>query len=289
MSNTSSILAGGARKGRPNERRQASELLLGMRSRKSVHLFALALSVLLVGCQTYRGNYSPTSATSTNSFASPKGGTYRVVRTTETDRFKETAEPRFEAFRAPTTASAELEFAGKDRAVAKTSIASAPNESFGNLRELLSSLPSDGKMLQHTPPISKRQDSNRAPEEMRNVTVNAFLYAAKKEDDHDYHVILGSSPVRSQSEFMNVEISGLPAGGPHRAVLATVRLSFESHLRDHLPGASGYSHYDPPIPVRVSGSLFYDIDHKPGAVGPKAIKPKTAWEIHPITKIEFEP
>ena len=51
-----------------------------------------------------------------------------------------------------------------------------------------------------------------------------------------------------------------------------------------------YVKFDPPIPVRVTGSLFWDIEHPPpNTVGPTDRRPKTAWEIHPVTKIEFEP
>jgi hypothetical protein len=37
--------------------------------------------------------------------------------------------------------------------------------------------------------------------------------------------------------------------------------------------------------VRIEGSLFFDVDHAAGAVGPANMKPKSAWEMHPITKI----
>jgi hypothetical protein len=39
--------------------------------------------------------------------------------------------------------------------------------------------------------------------------------------------------------------------------------------------------------VEVKGPLFYDIDHRPGKVGPEGRRPKTAWEIHPISNIKF--
>ena len=39
----------------------------------------------------------------------------------------------------------------------------------------------------------------------------------------------------------------------------------------------------------VCGSLFYDISHSPGTVGPQGLRPGTAWEIHPVTSIVFEP
>jgi hypothetical protein len=38
----------------------------------------------------------------------------------------------------------------------------------------------------------------------------------------------------------------------------------------------------------VTGSLFFDVDHPAGAVGPQGHRPQTAWEIHPISSIAFE-
>ena len=41
-----------------------------------------------------------------------------------------------------------------------------------------------------------------------------------------------------------------------------------------------------PVPVRITGSLLWDGEHRnPNNVGPKKpvdIRPKKAWEIHPI-------
>jgi hypothetical protein len=39
--------------------------------------------------------------------------------------------------------------------------------------------------------------------------------------------------------------------------------------------------------VLIEGSLFFDIDHAAGVVGPEGKRPKKAWEIHPITKIKL--
>jgi hypothetical protein len=72
-------------------------------------------------------------------------------------------------------------------------------------------------------------------------------------------------------------------------------------LREHLPDrrfnktrcrrplpSRSYFRPDPPVPIRVTGSLFWDVDHEdPPYVGPNDFKPKTAWEIHPISDIEF--
>ena len=33
--------------------------------------------------------------------------------------------------------------------------------------------------------------------------------------------------------------------------------------------------------------LIYDIDHAPGVVGPSGMRPRTSWEIHPVTKLDL--
>jgi hypothetical protein len=157
---------------------------------------------------------------------------------------------------------------------------------------LIETLPKDTIMEHHQPPITKDKDSDRVTEEQRNVTVNAFLYALRKEADNDYHMILGDDPNREQVRYLNSEVSGLPTGGPFKPLLTQVRNDFKAFFStDVLEHAkTRYVTFNPPIPVRVSGSLFWDIEHvPPDTVGPTAHKPRTAWEIHPVTKIVFEP
>jgi hypothetical protein len=87
---------------------------------------------------------------------------------------------------------------------------------------------------------------------------------------------------------MNIEISGLPASGPNRAPLKAARDAFKQFLGDnHITAGNGYVKITPPIPVTITGSLFYDIDHAPGVVGPNGMRPSTAWEIHPVTELDF--
>jgi hypothetical protein len=40
--------------------------------------------------------------------------------------------------------------------------------------------------------------------------------------------------------------------------------------------------FDPPVHVRITGSLFWDGEHANQHVGPEGLQPDTAWEIHPI-------
>ena len=88
---------------------------------------------------------------------------------------------------------------------------------------------------------------------------------------------------------MTVEISGLPQGGPYRERLEEARNSFESHMESveafEVEGTS-YEFYEN-IPVWVEGSLFFDVHHPPGSVGPTGFRSSTVWEIHPVTAVEF--
>lgn len=210
---------------------------------------------------------------------SASGRTYRVFDTLEaaTD-----AHDRPERWLTTADAGSDM-LLGAARKVAKTSISSAPTKVYANLSAVLDSLVADDEMR-----AKDLKDKPRVDEEDRNVTVAAFIYAVKKEADNDFHVILGSTPAKDGARFMTAEVSGLPAAGPFKAPLKAVRDKFKSepalaHVR------TTYIKFDPPIPVSVKGSLFYDIDHPPSAIGPSGLRPKTAWEIHPVTDIEFEP
>ncbi len=90
---------------------------------------------------------------------------------------------------------------------------------------------------------------------------------------------------------MLMEISGLPLSGPNREKLRAPRDAFKDFARISYGSGSfdkaGYLRFDRPTPVTITGSLFYDIDHQPGVVGPVGWRPRTTWEVHPITEIVF--
>jgi hypothetical protein len=176
-------------------------------------------------------------------------------------------------------------FRGKDRSRAKTTIVDGVRvERFGSVVELQNRIPSDDKMLDHEPALTRQTD--RLPEEHRMVEVQAWIYAIKYESDNDWHLITGTDPDAGQIHYFNAEVSGLPnKQSPAFATLREVRGSLSTILDDDLPGPGSYRKYDPPIAVAIKGALFYDIDHAPGEVGPGDMKPTTAWEIHPITSL----
>ena len=178
-------------------------------------------------------------------------------------------------------------FSGKDRAKAKTGfVTGVAVKSFTSILQLISLLPEDDEMETK---LDKK--SPRVAEENVNVRLinNIFLYAMKKEGDNDYHVIIGDNKIRSKATLLNVEISGVPKTGTAsaKAAIQKVRDFFEDNFVD-LCGSKYAVFSEKPIPIVIEGSVFFDIDHKGGTVGPTGFRPKTAWEIHPISKINFK-
>jgi len=178
-------------------------------------------------------------------------------------------------------------FRGTDRKASKISIDNAPVVAFPDLPALITTLPADRDMTNHQPSI-ERDTATRVAEEHRNVRVPAWIYAIKYETDQDWHVIVGTDPTRpGPRTFFNAEISGLPpASAAAFPKLRTARTSLAEILDNNLPAGAGYRKYLDPIAVVLEGSLFFDIDHKAGAVGPTGMRPATAWEIHPVTRLQ---
>ena len=202
-------------------------------------------------------------------------------------RYRHRRSPGLAVPRAPPAGNA---FRGTARKAAKLSIASARTEPFPDLAGLLATLPSHRTMTRK-PDISTAADNDRVAEERRNARLDAFLYAASREDDNDYHLILGRDP-SLPPKYLTVEISGLPPSrSRHFRKLKAAREAYFRFFGNGLPGRT-YDFYDPPIPVEVEGSLFFDMSHATGGrPGPQKLRPKmpVVWEIHPVTRIVFEP
>lgn len=219
--------------------------------------------------------------------------TYTILRTNEVDLY----DRPLSAAEISTTGAARFagqgdDFRGKSRKAAKISITNAEVENFANLKSMIDSLAPDADMIDHDPHISTDQNSKRVTEEKRNVRLNAFLYAASREDDNDFHLIIGQDLAAPDEIYMTVELSGLPPpSAASFARLRKVREAFKEYFQDNLPNAS-YDYYDPPIPIEIEGSLFFDMSHASGSKpGPGSLREliPTIWEIHPITELAFEP
>jgi hypothetical protein len=220
---------------------------------------------------------------------SPRGTKYRVLKTRELDPYEKPLAMEELATAGAARLKPGDDFGGTDRRDAKLSIVAAQTKDFDHLEALVGSLAPDDDMTAHDPPLTRDPGCQRVEEEQRNVRVKAFLYAASREADNDFHFIVGSEPGSSPT-YMNMELSGLPpAASDTFARLKAARDAYKTFVQGHLPGA-GYHHYDPPIPIQIEGSLFFDITHAQGEhPGPAKLRPKTIWEVHPIAKIVFEP
>jgi hypothetical protein len=227
---------------------------------------------------------APPHVISTKAFTTPGGRTYRI-RTLDSQDTHEVSQ--FSGLPEISIESAGDDFIGHDRKASKTSVATAPNEPLTDLADLLANLPKTDAAMADDDRITKAANNKRVPAENHNVQVRALLYASSRERDNDFHLILGTSDAAQTGDFINAEVSGLPTTGAFRAPLKQVRDDFKSFFGANLPGRS-YDIYDRPIPVIVSGSLFWDIDHAPGVVGPPGYRPQTSWEIHPITHITLD-
>lgn len=234
-----------------------------------------------------------------------KGPAYTIIKTTEVDSYDTTPTanalskvlagkeaPSATALAGAMKAKAPTgdDFGGKARKAAKLSIGKPPTKPFSDVQALVKSLPPDQAMIKHKPPISTAATSKRVKEEDRCVRITGFLYAASREADNDFHLIVGRDPKQTPAVYMTMEVSGLPPStSPAFAPLEAAREAFKKFFGAHLP-AMTYDFYDPPIPVTIEGSPFFDMTHATGQrPGPPSLKSRmpTIWEVHPLTSIKL--
>lgn len=233
----------------------------------------------------------PKASAALRAAATPAGGPQiRILRTLEVDEYEAPIEAAdILALTAPRAAPTDNKFSGTSRKAAKLSIADAPIEPFDDVNDLIASFEDHDTMVDQGIPTTANSD--RVDEEKRNVRVKAFLYAASAEDDNDFHLIIGRAPNKA-AKYMTAEISGLPpSSSDFFDTLDEARSAYFEYFGDGLPGTS-YDYYDPPIEIEIEGSLFWDSSHAHGGrPGPQKLRPKmpVVWEIHPVTKIVFEP
>lgn len=255
--------------------------------------------------QLRTGMPAPDSVLATTQAKTEGGASFTILHTSETDSY-EKAPPalrRLQSLKeAPAAADIQAalaaskaptgdNFLGKDRKAAKLSVGSGtPPKKFADVASLIKSLPPDASMKKHKPPISKDPTSGRVKEEQANVHLKAFLYAASREADNDFHLIVGQDPKSSTEVYMTMEVSGLPPkNSPAFAKLNAARTAFKQFFGTNLPGL-GYDFYNPPRAVEIEGSIFFDITHATGQKpGPPSLKSRmpTIWEVHSISSIKI--
>jgi hypothetical protein len=222
-----------------------------------------------------------------------QGKTYLAIDTNERGESEEKEGPfRPEITEARRRPSDGEHFAGTARKAAKTSFARGAPRAFGSPGAVLDSIfrGEDPRTNDSTMRGKLNESSPRSPEEERNVTVTAFLYATKKETDDDFHVLIGDNPNGGDGRFMTAEVSGLPA--PDNATTPQfehVRNQFKEFFRttgQELPG-SNYRIFSDPVPVTITGSIFFDVDHTIGEVHSRNAVPESVWEVHPVSNLVF--
>jgi hypothetical protein len=187
-------------------------------------------------------------------------------------------------FAQPADLSSET-FTGSYRPEAKTSFAAGTPENHPSLGSIFDALPNDEQMARQFPALLSLGNNHtpRVAPEKRNVRVHAWIYRVAWKGDRDFQVVLGDTPqLTSTTTFVNCEISGLPRTDPARAPFAARRADIRAILAEHRQ-ESGLFYQ--PVPVSVAGSLLWDGEHRAHHSGPDELKPKTAWEIHPIQEI----
>ncbi len=174
-------------------------------------------------------------------------------------------------------------FDGSYRKPAKTSIA-AHNAAGTSLRKLITRV-----LALDNESISVNSTSPRIEIEDSVVTlISVYLYAIARETDEDYHIIIGTSKNPATAKYFNIECSGLPAtNDPAYTKLKTVREKVVALLGNTERCSEGYVKFLDRPKVKIIGSLFYDKQHEHNIPGPASSKPKTAWELHPITEFKM--
>lgn len=184
-----------------------------------------------------------------------------------------------------TTATCTDAFAGSARKAAKTSYASVSYGTYASINALRVTLPTDSYMKG----LGITNSSPRVSEENRNRSITtSYLYAIARESDNDFHMIIGDAN-SSAGNLLNCEASGNPPSSQSSySAINSVRSYLKSYFGTDFCGQSGYTKFSPALRITVlKGSLFFDIDHAAGTVGPTGLRPNTAWEMHPIRTITF--
>lgn len=220
-------------------------------------------------------------------YKAPNGKAYKVSFEADADNPASGISPTRGITRGAAAANVACDhgnkFDGSYRKAAKLSIA-AHNASGTNLAKLIKRV-----LALDNGSIAVTKTSARIEIEDSVVTlISVYLYAIARESDEDYHIIIGTSANPSTANFFNIECSGLPpTSNPGYTKLKTVRQKVVALLGGIERCTNGYIKFTDHPKVKIIGSLFYDKEHESNIPGPSTSKPKTAWELHPITEFKI--
>lgn len=117
------------------------------------------------------------------------------------------------------------------------------------------------------------------------------LIAWEKAGDSDYHLQATHSRDGSERcvimEVPDPGVAGVPAALQTR--FRNMRSNLESKLLHGVAFSSSGNLMNHGVHVEVTGQLFYDTHHQsdPSSRGKRGMKAANAWELHPVTAIQF--
>ena len=255
----------------------------------SCFLVIINACVVLLPTTTTPVPPSTTGGTTKPTTPSTTGSTTKPNVPTKTDNTKVIDPDNFiVTFKKPTSETYIKAFGGVAREEAKTSIADRKTEMMFSVGEVLKSLPTDSYMKA----IGVKDNSPRSIDENRNVFIRtAYIFSIQKEDDGDFHIIIGDLVNGEKVNLMTAEIAGLPKDSTSKAypILLRSRRQLYEKYPDFFEGRRAKFVPISKFPmIAIRGSLFFDTHHSAGQIGSGSVKPQTVWEIHPVTFIEFQ-
>ncbi|MBL0309637.1 MAG: hypothetical protein IPP77_08175 [Bacteroidetes bacterium] len=170
----------------------------------------------------------------------------------------------------------------------KLCVVDTPFESFTTTKKLMATLPvQEG--------LGRGEHRERVAAEQRNVIItSAYLFMVSREEDNDYHLILGDKRNYRKGNLFSAEVAGLPLDETHPFyhLLRELREKFEEEIGGPSscgkpPKPYGKNLTLHPIKITIRGSLLFDSQHQHGGSGytdgAVSLKTPTGWEIHPVT------
>jgi hypothetical protein len=171
------------------------------------------------------------------------------------------------------------------REQAKTTYVFSPKIKFKTVKSFLDFLNKNGASdsIMNNKNISNKDP--RLPQESVFITIEkAYLYSFSIEEDNDIHLIFGDKKTKLDMAYtMNGEIAGLPVlfKKDEQQILKTRKKVMD--LLKQYQKCSGKTQQPLFVPIKISGSIFYDTGHKTKhAKCGCCSASSTAWEIHPI-------
>jgi hypothetical protein len=180
------------------------------------------------------------------------------------------------------------EFLGKARAIAKTTPSDRTTKNYNSVGDVLKNMPTDSYMRR----MGVGDSSPRTEDEDFNVFIKkAYLFSIAKEEDGDFHLIIGDLENGEKKNLMTAEVAGLPKDKKSKAYFLlerTRRQLYEQFPEFFTSNKKTFTPRSVFPEIAIRGSLFFDIHHSAGQIGTGSVKPETVWEIHPITYLNFK-